>query len=96
MMNPVVKLDRLVINNDVNVAPDTVNTSSTTREEEYWNMMKHVAENELKLRLSQRENEEERMEFEREINRKNLLLMDLKIQVQKRQIETLQGQMRYD
>lgn len=87
-LNPVVKLDRIVLNNNVVQPKPTENVPST----EYWNLMKQIAENELKLKLAQRENEEERMEIEREIHRKNVILMDLKIKVQQMQIEALQGQ----
>lgn len=86
-MNPVVKLDRLVLNNDI--CPKPIESGSSA---EYWNLMKKVVEHELKLKLAQRENEEERMEIERELHQKNMILVNLKIKVQQMQIEALQSQ----
>lgn len=89
-MNPVVRLNR--IDADVkNVKSEPITTSPGTSST-YWSLMEKVAENEFNLKLAQRENEEERMERERELHQKNMILLDLKIKVQQMQIGTLQGQ----
>lgn len=96
-MNPVVKLDRLVLNNDIcpkpiesgAICPRPIASGTSA---EYWDLMKKVVEHELKLKLAQRENEEERMEIERELHHKNMILVNLKIKVQQMQIEALQSQ----
>lgn len=41
-----------------------------------------MAENDFQLKLAQRKNEEERMEFARDLHRKNMVLLDVKIEVQ--------------
>lgn len=90
-MNPVVKLNRIDCNiNKVTESP------SNNLSVEYWALMQEIAKNDLKLKLSQLENEEERMEMEREIHRKNMILMELKIKVQQIQIEGLQGHNNFD
>lgn len=96
-MNPVVKLDRLVLNNDICPKPIESGTifpkpTESGTSAEYWDLMKKVVEHELKLKLAQRENEEERMEIERELHQKNMILVNLKIKVQQMQIEALQSQ----
>lgn len=62
-------------------------TATCQEQEEYWTIMKQVAENDLQLKLAQRENEEERMEFARDLHRKNMILADMKIKVQNLQIQ---------
>lgn len=102
-LNPVVKLSRIEVNDNdiVNNSPSAAAAASILAKKhsgsvEYWEMMKKIAENELKLKLSQRENEEERMENEREIHQKNLILLDFKIKVQQLQINALQGHNNFD
>lgn len=84
--DPVVKLSR-ISTNDHSVASD--HQLKAVVSAKYIKLMEEVAEHELKLKLSKRENEEERMEFEREMHRKNLFLMDLKIRVEQEKLEAL-------
>lgn len=66
--------------------------SSPTKDcKKYWKIMEQVAESEMQLKVAQRENEEERMEFERDLHRKNMSLLDLKIKVQNLQIHLLEA-----
>lgn len=97
-MNPVVKLNRIDFNDNIATTEPTTNVTleSKSYSTEYWALMKNVAENELKLKLSQCENEEERMDIERQIHRKNMILIDLKIKVQQMQIDALRGQNSFD
>lgn len=93
-MNPIVRLNR--IDNHLMTSTEEDRLNDHDHSSEYYEVMKKVAENEWKLKLMQREHEEERMENEREIHRKNLILMDLKIEVQHLQIEALRGQNLYN
>lgn len=76
-MNPVVLLNR--IPTDSIDFKETKNDMKMSSAEDYWNTMKKVAENDLKLKMLQCEHEQERMEMERELHRKNQILLDCKI-----------------
>lgn len=54
--------------------------------------MKDIAEQDLKLKKIQYENEVERMEHARNLHRQNIVLIDLKIEEQNLKIQTLQPQ----
>ncbi|XP_055302825.1 uncharacterized protein LOC129568666 [Sitodiplosis mosellana] len=76
-MNPVVTLERIDADDyNVKTDPTTENTPNGLSTK-YWNLMEKIAE--------------ERMEREREIHQKNMILLDLKIRVQQMQIDALQG-----
>lgn len=92
-MNPVVVLNRINMNDDsIKVEPSNQPLPSNSSSGKYWQLMEQIAETELNLKLTQRKNEEERIEREREIYQKNMILLDLKIKVQEMQIGALQGQ----
>lgn len=67
-------------NNNINVNQNTSTSSKLMKIQE------EIAVNELKYKQAMRENEEERMEFEREIFRKQIMLLDLKIKKNNLQI----------
>lgn len=79
-MNPVVRLNRIPTDSKNNhIALKDRCDESMNLSSDYWDLMKKVAENDLKLKLLQYEHEQERMEMEREIHRKNQILLDRKI-----------------
>lgn len=84
-LTPVVRLNRLPVNSFVDITPTVPKTEPSAR---YWKLMEEMADHDLKLKMAQRENEEERMEFERELHRKNVFLLDLKIRVETEKLET--------
>lgn len=75
--------------------PSTSNATPTTLVSPQQNVISNnlikiqeqIAMNELKYKQALRENEEERMEFEREIFRKQITLLDLKIKKNNLQID---------
>lgn len=54
-------------------------------------LQKEAAQHDIKLKQAQRQNEEERMEFEREIYRNQLNLLELNIRKANLEIDALQG-----
>lgn len=81
------ELERSVSNEPDDLPPVSTPSGSS----KYWEIMQQVAENEQQLKLEQRQNEEERMEFARDLHHKNMLLLDLKIKVQQMKIQKLEG-----
>lgn len=70
-----------------------VKTEDTSRfaskeSDKYWNTMQKLVDHKIQLKLLQRENEEERMECARDLQRKNMILLDLQIKAQKMQLES--------
>lgn len=94
--NPVVLLHR-IDENKIDAKPLTETPSN-----EYWKIMKQIAENDLKLKFAQREHERKRMEFENErmelerqwVQKKSYLL-DLKIRVETEKLEALSKTVRF-
>lgn len=77
-------------NSDINLNPVVrLNRIETEPRSDYWNLMKKVAEYDLKLKRLQHQHEQERMEMEREIHRKTIILLD-------RKIDALTGEDFYD
>lgn len=66
-------------------------TAQCQEQKEYWTILKQIAENDFQLKLVQRENEEERMEFARVLHRKNMILLDIKIKVKNLEIRAHEG-----
>lgn len=70
--------------------PPPIPPSPTNQSPKYWKIMEECAQHELDLKKEQRENEEEKMEFARDLHQKNMILLDLKIKVQTLQIKALE------
>lgn len=88
-MNPIVLLERIEKKSDMPIAPGPMNYDPRPRpskaSDEYWYLMKKIAETDLKLKLKQMQEDE----IESEIRRKKLLLLDLQIQEQELQNKAL-------
>lgn len=93
-MRPVVVLNRMPANEAQQLATATAE-ATLSESDKYWKIMQQVAESELQLKLAQREKEEERMEFAREMHQKNMLLLDMKIKIQNLQIMSLENATHY-
>lgn len=79
-MNPVVLLNRIQAEDiQAEEAGDLKMTSTLRPSTDYWNLMKRVAENDLKLKVLQYQHEQERIQMERELHQKNIILLDRKI-----------------
>lgn len=62
----------------------------------YWEKMQELAEHNVQLMLAKRENEAERMEFDRDLYQKNMILADLKIKTQNLTIGELKQSYDYE